>query len=306
MTGGLDVERLSQTHFPLIRKSIVNIQFKDDELQLKDEHVAKWEALPAEIWLMVFGYFEDGFTVNSASMVCLLWKYLIQCIEEHIWHQVCLTEYALPIDSELCSPSWKEAWQRLRGSLWTRDHLKINSSLHTCTLYLCNSPIPIMPGNLFHLSNLRSLNLFGDCITHLPGSIAKLTHLEILVLSNNLLETIPNGITLLQNLRELYLSSNRISSIPSEIGRLTQLTDLGLGYNCLTSLPPEIGQLTQLQYLDISNDGLFELPSTFSALKNLTELRVRDEQLPSIKQQISKVLPKLSFTSSKKRCVLCG
>jgi Leucine-rich repeat (LRR) protein len=116
-----------------------------------------------------------------------------------------------------------------------------------------------LPVEIGHLTQLTTLYLSYNNITHLPVEIGQLTQLTLLLLSTNNLTKLPVEIGHLIQLTSLYLYNNNLIKLPVEIGQLTQLTILELNSNKLTHLPVEIGQLTQLTKLNLSDNPIENL-----------------------------------------------
>jgi internalin A len=114
------------------------------------------------------------------------------------------------------------------------------------------------------------LNLSWLGLTGLPSELWQLTNLQTLDLYGNELTGIPLEIGQLTNLQGLYLHGNQLTGLPPEIGQLTNLQYLTLYDNQLTGLPPEIGQLTNLQYLTLYDNQLRHLPTELGNLISLT------------------------------------
>ena len=139
-----------------------------------------------------------------------------------------------------------------------------------------------VPAELTHLTDLRTLSLWGDwepgisLAGPIPPELAGLANLTELNLGNNeLTGEIPPGLADLSNLTRLSLVQNRLTGrIPPELARLTNLQELSLGGNRLSgNIPAELGHLTGLTRLDLANTGLTgELPLELGNLVALREL----------------------------------
>lgn len=86
--------------------------------------------------------------------------------------------------------------------------------------------IGTLPDEIGEITNLETLLLQGNGLTHLPASIGKLTKLRKLVVYSNELTSIPSTIGNLVELRELDLHRNQIKELPSSVGNLEKLERL--------------------------------------------------------------------------------
>lgn len=87
-----------------------------------------------------------------------------------------------------------------------------------------------LPVELFELTELTKLDIYGMSLTYLPDEIEKLT--------------------------ELKLAMNQLKMIPSRVGNLKNLTTLDLSINWLEEIPITLAKLKNLKYLDISSEKL--------------------------------------------------
>ena len=90
-----------------------------------------------------------------------------------------------------------------------------------------------LPIELFELTNLTKLDVFGMHLTYLPDEVEKL-----------------------EKLTELRLSMNQLEMIPSSVGNLKNLTTLDLSINWLEEIPITLAKLKNLKYLDVSSEKL--------------------------------------------------
>ncbi len=143
----------------------------------------------------------------------------------------------------------------------------------------------VLPDELWSLTGLRTLLLFGDLSGSLSPQIANLAQLEILVISG-LGGQIPSEIGGLTNLTEIRMSNNGSNnvltgSIPITFGNLANLRVLRFDHNQLTgNIPTELGNLSNLEtlYLDHNNfSGM--IPSALGNLSNLRFLYLSVNQL---------------------------
>lgn len=146
-----------------------------------------------------------------------------------------------------------------------------------------------LPFELFQLTSLKILSLWGNPLMFIPHEIGQLVNLTVLYLWGNQLTSLPPEICQLARLEELYLGNNELMSLPYEFSQLVSLTTLGLSDNKLTEFPSQIGQLVNLTHLYLGNNNLTTIPSTIGKLKNLVEFDLRHNLLTSIPHKIEQL-----------------
>ncbi|KAM3746751.1 hypothetical protein ACB098_06G224600 [Castanea mollissima] len=148
--------------------------------------------------------------------------------------------------------------------------MNLSSSLTSLTLEACQLN-GRMSNNIFHLPNLRELNLkenrelmgvfpMANWTNPLRFLDVSSTTLFLRVANNKLYGSIPKSISNLANLRDLDISSNNLSGIVDfdKLTKLKYLQDLDLSYNSISlSIKKwmfEIGE--NLRYLNLSHNFL--------------------------------------------------
>jgi internalin A len=137
---------------------------------------------------------------------------------------------------------------------------------------------------------MKEINLAQLGLTEIPPELWQLTDLEHLYLYGNALTSLPPEIATLTKLRQLDLSANQLTHIPPEIGQLTQLDRLFVANNQLTQLPPEIGNLVFLDMFSVKGNQLTSLPPEIGKLKNLCDLDIRQNQLRHLPNELGGIL----------------
>lgn len=168
-----------------------------------------------------------------------------------------------------------------------------------------------LPDELWQLTGLETLVLYGNLLTHLMG-IGQLVNLTVLALDDNSLAALPpefehlkkltmlsmtqNAFTVLPppvmkltRLRELDVSRNLIGFLAASIGNLTKLEDLNLGSNELRELPSSIGRLTKLTSLALDNNHLASLPPEIGELTGLEDLYLSENELTALPPEIGRL-----------------
>ncbi|KAL6197114.1 hypothetical protein ACLB2K_032726 [Fragaria x ananassa] len=167
-----------------------------------------------------------------------------------------------------------------------------------------NSLEGLVPAGVFNMSNMTTLNLFGNRLNgripdnlcrnlpnlqglnlayyqfegSLPSSLEQCKKLLVLALGSNNFSgrTIPHEIGHHGNLETLSLGANNLNGIiPSEIFNLSLLTGIDLSLNQLTgSLPANIGlAIPHLQEIHVGGNNLSaEIPNFISNSSKLTKL----------------------------------
>jgi Leucine-rich repeat (LRR) protein len=177
----------------------------------------------------------------------------------------------------------------------------LENPLETGELYLSGRGLTDFPMEVFHLPNLKVLDLSQNLVRQLPDKIGELEHLQVLNLRNNQLRQIPAEIGQLQQLQRLDLEENQLALLPTELAdclalrdiRLNdnsfavfpdqafhnQLQNLTLGFNQLTLVPESIRHLTALKYLDLRHNRLHKVPNAFALLENLETILLKGNPL---------------------------
>ncbi|XP_022735515.1 receptor-like protein 12 [Durio zibethinus] len=159
----------------------------------------------------------------------------------------------------------------------------LSSSLRSLSLNECDLQGKF-PENIFHLPNLKLLNLGRNrnLSLNLPqfnrSSHLKLLDLSYMSFSRELFESIGN----LVPLEELDVSHAFLSGgLPNSIGNLISLKELGLSWNSFSgSIPPSLTNLKQLEFFDIFGSMLEgSIPDEVTAFPNLILLDLSSNSL---------------------------
>jgi Leucine-rich repeat (LRR) protein len=138
--------------------------------------------------------------------------------------------------------------------------------------------------------SVQHLNLWKKRLGGVPELIWAHTELETLVLAENDLSHMSAQIGLLTRLRMLDLGHNALTRIPEALGDLSGLTDfLYLHDNRLTSLPSSLARLTRLRYLNISENPFEAFPECICGMASLIELRASDTELTPLPSSIERL-----------------
>ena len=95
----------------------------------------------------------------------------------------------------------------------------------------------------------------------LPNTISNLSELLTLYLEWNHLTHLPNSFTQLSNLKNLYISNNKIEILNDDFGSLTELKILDAGYNYISNIPDSFINLENLEYLWLFNNDIRYIPN---------------------------------------------
>ncbi len=100
------------------------------------------------------------------------------------------------------------------------------------TLVLAHTGLTKVPNDVFTQTDLLTLDLSNNNLTGaLPGEIRHLTELRTLNLSYNQFTGVPAEVGQLKNLEYLDLSHNQLTGLPYELGNLSNLKELILTGN---------------------------------------------------------------------------
>ncbi|KAI8504411.1 hypothetical protein Bbelb_175290 [Branchiostoma belcheri] len=136
-----------------------------------------------------------------------------------------------------------------------------------------------IPPEVFHITDLQVLNLFGNNIEHISGDIGQLLRLKKLDLGSNILTSLPPQLCSLSELDELNLNDNQLTTLPDKFGRLRALQVLYLKDNALKDLPHSIYDIESLERLYITNNMIERLPDDFGRLKSLKDCYISSNRL---------------------------
>ncbi|XP_078688980.1 uncharacterized protein LOC144920576 isoform X1 [Branchiostoma floridae x Branchiostoma belcheri] len=136
-----------------------------------------------------------------------------------------------------------------------------------------------IPPEIFHITDLQVLNLFGNNIEHISGDIGQLLRLKKLDLGSNSLTSLPPQLCSLIELEELNLNDNHLTTLPDKFGRLRALQVLYLKDNALKDLPHSICDIEELERLYITNNMIERLPDDFGRLKSLKDCYISSNRL---------------------------
>jgi Leucine-rich repeat (LRR) protein len=142
---------------------------------------------------------------------------------------------------------------------------------------------------LKNFTNLRELNLSGNCFVTIPAWIEKCEKLEVLKLEVACLESIPTQLANLEKLKELSLLGNKLQKLDLELNRLNKLEKLNLSV-CFLKEIPRLDSLTGLNALVIHANFLSELPIGIENLKNLEVLDMSANPFDRASFEIGKLI----------------
>lgn len=130
------------------------------------------------------------------------------------------------------------------------------------------------PEVLFHLPNLKRLDLSSCYISNFPSQLKKSKNITHLYLHNNQLEEVPAFIFSLRELEVLNISNNKLKTIPLPLTQLNKLQNLDLSRNDIADLPNEIANLSKLENLKISDNAFKSFPLVINELTALKVLYI--------------------------------
>ncbi|WMV07099.1 hypothetical protein MTR67_000484 [Solanum verrucosum] len=217
-----------------------------------------------------------------------------------------------PHNFELLLMSLTQLRELILDSVNISSTIPPNFSSYLTTLHLLNTELyGILPGRVFHLSNLQSLDLIDNpqltvkfpttkwnssaslmelylssvnATGRMPESFGHLTSLRTLtIISCNLSGFIPKPLWNLTNIEELNLVDNHLEGPISDFFRFGKLRWLSLGNN---NFDVQLEFLffnrswTQLEMLDFSSNSVTgPIPSNVSGMQNLQRLYLSSNHL---------------------------
>ncbi|SNT69643.1 leucine-rich repeat domain-containing protein [Psychrobacter sp. LV10R520-6] len=146
-----------------------------------------------------------------------------------------------------------------------------------------------LPDNLTDIRCLTELFIDDDRLTVLPDSIGALTQLQSLGLSCNSLTHLPETIIGLEQLTELTVWSESLTVLPDAISKLTSLKELQLDCRHLTYLPNSLECLKNLHELTIRSEHLSKLPNDIAELTGLKELHMACPSMKTLPSSIDRL-----------------
>lgn len=198
---------------------------------------------------------------------------------------------------------------------------KLETARKTNVLSLTEHRLEEIPGKVFELTSLRTLDLSKNKIQNLGNlsqlkelkslncnqnmlanrslsSISKLHKLTILSIGENRLENPAHQSfpSLPPNVKTLKLHGNSFSSIPRQIcDPKLPLEKLDLSNNNLACVPPEMCNLSALTELNLDNNVIVSLPNEMGRLKKLKALSLKNNYLTKSNPQ---PIPAAIFTET--------
>lgn len=167
----------------------------------------------------------------------------------------------------------------------------------------------LIPSILFHLPELRKLDVRNNDVSVGLNAVFQAEHLEELFLDKTLVtslegigqatslrvlhlhktsfgwKTIPDEVYDLNALEDLNLADSMLGgTLSSKIGQLTKLKRFTVAGNAITGqIPTEIGNLVAVEYLDLSNNDWYgTLPQTISGMTSLVSFALKNENLERV------------------------
>lgn len=167
----------------------------------------------------------------------------------------------------------------------------------------------LIPSILFHLPELRKLDVRNNDVSVGLNAVFQAEHLEELLLDKTLItslegigqatslrvlhlhktsfgwKTIPDELYNLKALEDVNLADSMLGgTLSSKIGQLTKLKRFTVAGNAISGqIPSEIGNLVAVEYLDLSNNDWYgTLPQTISGMTSLISFGLKNENLERV------------------------
>ena len=225
----------------------------------------------------------------------------------------------------------KQDAQKLNKDTKRKVKVAIDAAKKIKKLDLGGFGLTEIPPEVFELTDLKVLWLHDNNIAEVPDDISKLEELQQIRLYNNHVRELPSSISNLQKLSVLWIQNNEMEELPDELGECTLLSVLSVAENKLTRMPYSIGQCTLLRellldhnelevppdwvrakgpqvtmkyiqrlwkaqkdkILDLRGLDLSEIPEECLELEDIEELRLSDNKLKTLPEEIVKWAPTL-------------
>ncbi|WP_201555536.1 leucine-rich repeat domain-containing protein [Psychrobacter sp. 72-O-c] len=141
-------------------------------------------------------------------------------------------------------------------------------------LFIDNDHLTVLPDSIGALTQLQSLGLRCNSLTHLPETLTGLEQLTNLTVWSESLTVLPNAISKLKSLKELYLDCKHLTQLPNSLECLKNLYELDIRSEYLSRLPNDIAELTGLKELHMACPSMTTLPSSIDRLQSLETLLI--------------------------------
>jgi Leucine-rich repeat (LRR) protein len=141
-------------------------------------------------------------------------------------------------------------------------------------LFIDDDRLTVLPDSIGALTQLQSLGLSCNSLTHLPETIIGLEQLTELTVWSESLTVLPDAISKLTSLKELQLDCKHLTYLPNSLECLKNLHELNIRSEHLSKLPNDIAELTGLKELHMACPSMKTLPSSIDRLQNLKTLLI--------------------------------
>jgi len=120
-----------------------------------------------------------------------------------------------------------------------------------------------VPPELFHMSSLTALTIFGCPIDSIHDDVGMMLSLTALEVSHCKLKKLPGMLSKCLNMTSLNLQKNELSALPIRWAELTNLQNLSLAQNKFELMPPCIQYFILLSWFDMCDNFLASIPSWY-------------------------------------------
>jgi len=195
-------------------------------------------------------------------------------------------------------PSYSEATRGrtldLRGKKKPEIHdilLKEEYPEEVTSINLTDCKLGELPPRMSAFTNLRKLYLGGNKLNDgATEMICNFEDLDELYLCNNPITRLPPDMFKLRKLHTLYLRYNKKLKDVNMISTLTGLRFLALRYCGISEVPEFIYSMKALVGLDLKRNKIANLSGGISNLANLSYLNIDDNPLPTLPDNVGKML----------------
>lgn len=134
--------------------------------------------------------------------------------------------------------------------------------------------IHVFPKEVYELTNLTSLSIFGEAIKELPIGISNLCKLQYLDLSGNKLKSLPSDIAELKFLESIRLDSNEFEEFPNILLDIPSLARIYINDNKIKNFPLTVIHNKRFVTINGFNNPIENFSHTIF-YHNLEEIRER-------------------------------
>lgn len=140
--------------------------------------------------------------------------------------------------------------------------------------------------DLWILTQLKKLMIFGDDVKEIPPTIEKLVNLENFFISSATLEKLPDELWTLKKMKVLTLNLPKLKVLTPKIGSLQNLEGFIAGWCGFEDLPDELWTLKKLDRLWLQDNKIKSVSPLIWNLTHLEEFNLNNNQLKTLPEEV--------------------